>query len=308
VIAFTLAVGIGVLPVSVVAQVPRPLFRSGIELVALSVTVVDSRQQFVTDLNREDFEVLEDGATRELTFFGGATVPLDVIVLLDISSSMQFTFDVVANAAVGFVRTLRPGDRAAVLGFGSRVAMLQGFTRDAALLEGALRGAKTYGRTALHDALYIAAHELAGERQRYRQFRRQALVVLSDGYDTSSLVNGDEALDAMRRSGVVVFTISPVARREWGQLPLNQVREVVQGTYALRTLANETGGRAFSLEDLTQLSKVYADIAAEIQHQYTLAFEPRPHDRGPRFRRLLVRVRSRADVIVRTRQGYSSSR
>lgn len=256
---FALAIVLSVVPVSVVTQAPRPNFRSGVELVALSVTVVDSQQQFITDLNRDDFEVLDDGVARELTFFGGATVPLDLLVLLDTSSSMQFTFNLIADAAVGFVDTLRAGDRAAILGFGSRVAMLERFTDDTAALERAIRGAKTDGRTALHDALYIAAHELVRERQTYRQFRRQALVVLSDGYDTSSLANIDEALDAVRRSAVVMFTIAPLPLRERGQLPRSQLRETAQGMYTLRTLANETGGRAFSLEDLADLSRVYRD-------------------------------------------------
>jgi Ca-activated chloride channel family protein len=287
---------------------PRtPVFRSGVELVALSVSVVDRDQQFLNDLGRADFEVFENGVRRELTFFGAPTTPVDVVLLLDVSSSMIGKFDVVSNAAAGFVRTLRSRDRAAVIGFGTQVVMLQPFTSETALLDAAVRRPVPAGKTALYDALYIAANELLRERRMYQEIRRQALVILSDGRDTSSLANGDEALDAVGRAGIVVFTISPEARLLWGRLPLDQGREAAEAAFTLTTLARDSGGRAFFLEELDRLGAVYADVATEIQHQYTIGFEPDNERVGERVRQLLVRVVSRRDALVRTRHSYDPS-
>jgi Ca-activated chloride channel family protein len=301
-----IVLALATVPASTLSQTPT--FRSGVEIVALSDSVVDTDQQFVNDLGQQDFEVFENGVRRKLTFFGAAGVPVDVVLLLDTSSSMVGQLDIVANAAVGFVRTLRPRDRAAVIGFGTRVAMLQSFSADKARLEAAVRQPTPNGKTALYDALYIAANELRQQRGAYREIRRQALVILSDGEDTSSLANSDEALDAIRRAGVVVFAISPRARLAFGRLPLSQGRAASEASFTLRELARDTGGRAFFLEELTHLAGVYADIATEIQHQYTIGFEPDDRRWGKKLRQLLVRVVSRADATVRTRRGYDPAK
>lgn len=292
---------------SVSTQPRTPVFRSTVEVVALSVSVLDREHQFVNDLGRADFEVFDNGVRRELTFFGAPTTPVDVILLLDVSSSMNGTFDLVSNAAAGFIRTLRPGDRAAVIGLGTHVAILQPFTSETTLLDAAVRRPVPTGKTALHDAVYIAANEFLRERRMYREIRRQALVLLSDGRDTSSLANGDEALNAIRRASVVVFTISPEPRLLWGRMPFNHGQEAAEAAFTLTTLARETGGRAFFLEELDQLATVYTDIATEIHHQYTIGFEPGVARTGNKFRQLLVRVVSRPQAIVRTRRGYDPS-
>ena len=289
-------------------QGTTPTYRSGVEIVALSVSVVDARRQFVTDLEPRDFEVLENGIRRELAFFGAAAVPVDVMLLLDTSSSMDAQLAIVADAAAGFIRTLRPRDRAAVVGFTTRVTMLQPFTSDVALLEAAVRRPVTSGKTAFYDALYIAANTLLRERRNYLEIRRQALVILSDGRDTASLASSEEATAAVRRTAAMVFAISPERRFEFGQRPWNQTREGAEAMFTLTSLANETGGRAFFLEELQRLAAVYNDIATELRHQYTIGFEPDDSGSARTFRRLLVRVVSRADATVRARRGYTPSR
>jgi VWFA-related protein len=292
----------------VAAQQTRPTFRSRVDLVALSVSVVDARQRFVTDLQSRDFEVFENGVRRDVTLFGAAGVPADILLLLDISSSMQSSRAIVAEAAAGFIHTLRPRDRAAVVGFARHVDTLQPFTSDTALLESAVRRPTPTGKTALYDALYIAANEFVRQRQTYQEIRRQALVVFSDGHDTSSLANGDEAINAIHRTGVVVFAISPEARAEHGRLPTRYGRAAAEAAYTLTTLARDSGGRAFFLKGLDRLPDVYADISTEIQNQYTIGFEPDDRRWGNRFRQLVVRVAARADTVVRTRYGYDPAK
>ena len=103
----------------------RPALRSAVELVALNVTVLDEHKRFVRDLGPEHFLVYENGIRQELAFFGLADVPVDLALLLDLSASMGTQMDVVRTAAIGFVRTLRPNDRAMLVGFADHVGQLE---------------------------------------------------------------------------------------------------------------------------------------------------------------------------------------
>src|SRR5262245_30844356 len=136
------------------AQVP--VFRSNASLVALNVTVMDAAKHYVTGLSSGDFAVYEDGVQQQVGFFESSQVPVDLILLLDCSSSMLEKMDTVHQAAIGFLQTLRSGDRGAVVTFADSVNVAQGLTSDRALLEAAVRNTKAYGSTALNNALYIA--------------------------------------------------------------------------------------------------------------------------------------------------------
>lgn len=193
-------------------QSPPPTFRSRVELVALNVGVVDPQHRFIGGLRVEDFSVYEDGLERDVTFFGAAAVPVDVDLLLDVSGSMRERIGVIAEAAIGFVRTLRPSDRAVVTGFADRMEVLQSLTSDPRRLEQAVRRTTPRGRTALYDTLYIIAREIARQRTPSDPIRRHALVVLTDGDDTSSVVDREDALAAVRQAGATVYTISPHRR------------------------------------------------------------------------------------------------
>jgi Ca-activated chloride channel family protein len=133
-------------------------------------------------------------------------------------------------------------------------------------------------------------------------------VVLTDGRDTASLIDEEEALAAVRRAGITVYAISPAPRTVLPVQGAMDHRLRTEAAFLLTTLSEDTGGRAFFLEDLSRLADVYADIAAEIQHQYTLAFEVDKSGWGTKFRNLLVRVISRPDAVVRTRRGYLATR
>jgi Ca-activated chloride channel homolog len=144
------------------AQVPpaeQPVFRSATNLVPLTVTVTDRNNQFVKGLTAADFAVFEDGVPQQLQFFESSSVPLDLIILLDSSSSMSDKMDIVHEAAVGFVKTLRGMDRGAVVTFADGVDIVHKLTSDHAALEQAIRRTTARGATSLHNALYIALKE-----------------------------------------------------------------------------------------------------------------------------------------------------
>ena len=147
---------------------------------------------------------------QKLVFFGQGDVPVALALLLDSSASMEAMLATAQEAAIGFIRQLRPADLASVIDFDSRVQTLHDFSGDPFLLEAAIRRTKAGGATALYNAMYIALKELS----RFRidasddaTTRRKAMVVLSDGEDTSSLISFDEVLEVASRSDTVVYPI-----------------------------------------------------------------------------------------------------
>jgi Ca-activated chloride channel family protein len=285
------------------AQPQRPAFRAGVDLVSLSVTVVDSEQRYVTDLHRDDFEVFENGVRQRLTFFGQTDVPLALALLLDTSASMEGALATAQEAAIGFVRQLEARDLATVIDFDSRVSILQEFTNNYAELEGAIRRTSAGGSTALYNAVYIALKTLNTMRlpEEEGALRRRAIILLSDGEDTASLVGFDEVLDLASRSDIVIYAIGlggrePMARGSFQDAP-----------FILRQLAQHTGGRAFFPLRAIDLAEVYGDIRRELSSQYSLAYQSSNPQGDGEFRRVAVRV-NRAGTSVRTRPGYYAPR
>jgi len=285
------------------AQGQRPAFRAGVDLVSVNVTVTDKDLRYVPDLERDDFMVLENGVPQNLTFFGRTDVPLEMALLIDTSASMERAMTTAQEAAIGFLQQLRPSDLATVVDFDSTVRTLQSLTRDGSALEGAIRQTSAGGATALFNAVYITLKELNKRpRNEQRSPRRLAMIVLSDGDDTASVVSFDDVLELASRSDTVIYTIGlgtrdPVERRMGNQ----------DGEFVLKRLAQQTGGRAFFPQEPKDLAAVYGEIKAELAYQYSLAYESTNAIRDGNFRQIAVRV-NRSGVVVRTRPGYFASR
>jgi Ca-activated chloride channel homolog len=278
-------------------QQPRPSFRSGVDIVSLNVSVTDGTRNFVTDLNREEFVVFEDGVKQDLTFFTKAQLPIAMSLLIDTSASMEDKLAVAQEAAIGFAKRMKPEDMAQVIDFDSRVTILQQFTNDKAQLESAIRQTVPNGSTSLHNAIYISIKELKKVRAKgLDEVRRQAIVVLSDGEDTSSLVPFEEVLELAKRSEVVIYTIA-IRGRDFGTRGFNEAE------FVLRQFAQETGGRAFFPNAATELPNIYSLIADELAAQYGMAYSSRNPKRDGQWRRIVVRT-TRPDMVARTKQGY----
>ena len=284
------------------------VFKSGVELVALNVTVTDAARKYVTGLGQADFAVFEDGVQQQLTFFAADAAPIDLAILIDTSSSMQDKMDDVHQAAIGFARTLRPADRGAVVGFDTGVRVLQGFTANPDEIEAAIRAARANGGTALHNALYISLKEFAKLGRENQDVRRQAIVVLSDGEDTASLLSFDDVLQLAKQSGVSIYTITMKSKYTAAALSRGPRRYFSQSEYSMKSLAQETGAQAFFPLEVRDLSSVYASIANELAHQYALAYAPKNGRRDGSFRRVVVTVPTRPDARPRTRLGYLAQR
>ena len=218
-----------------------PSFRAGVELVSLNVTVTEGAR-YVTDLTQDDFSVFEDGVKQDVTFFNATHLPIALALLLDTSASMDTKLPTAQEAAIGFAKRLRPQDLAEVIDFDSRVVVLQNFTNSASELEQAIRRTSAGGSTSMYNAVYIALKDLKKVMARnVEEIRRQAIVVLSDGEDTSSLLPFEEVLDLAKRSETAIYTIG---LRE-NDSTSSGSRLFREAEFVLRQLSQETGGRAF---------------------------------------------------------------
>lgn len=276
----------------------RPSFRAGVDLVSLNVTVSDGSGHYVLDLSQKDFQVFEDGAAQDVTFFSRTNLPIALSILLDTSASMEDKIDKAQEAATGFAARLRPQDLAQIIDFDSRVTVAQGFTSVIPDLEAAIRKTTAGGSTSLHNAVYIALKELKKIQARGSdEIRRQAIVVLSDGEDTSSLVSFDEVLELAKRSETAIYAIGLRGRE------IDRQRGFNEADFVLRQLAQETGGRVFFPKEVSELANVYGQIAEELSSQYTLGYTSRNPKRDGAWRRLVVRALV-PNATARTKLGY----
>jgi Ca-activated chloride channel family protein len=279
---------------------PRPpVFGTGIEVINLNVSVTDVRGRYVTDLTKNDFAVFEDGVRQELSIFNHEDIPISLVLMLDTSASMDEKLPTARAAAIRFVGTLRPQDNAQVMQFNDRTTILQDFVADHGALDTAIGRTEASGPTALHNALYVALKEL--EKQKNQgELRRRAIVLLSDGEDTASLVSDDQVLDLARKTEINIYAISLRPRR----MPDRNQVKFSQAAHLLTALTQDTGGQVHFPNSLSELDAVYDRIAEELRTQYSLGYVSNNGRRDGKWRRIVVRVPTREDIQVRHKLGY----
>ena len=308
--AAVVAVGLaGILVITAAAQTPQtppqtPSFRTAIDVVSLNVTVAQAgpgNARYVTDLDQSEFEVYEDGARQDISVFNKSNSPIALSLLMDSSASMEAKLTTAQEAAIGFARKLRAQDLAEVIDFDSGAQIRQAFTNDVPSLERAIRQTSAGGPTAMYQALYIAMNEFKKLKRTDTSEtpRRQAVILLSDGQDTSSMFSFDDILDHVKRSETVaVYTIGLRTADEPTSRGFNGA------DFELRELARHTGGQAFFPKNLSDLSSVYGEIADELSSQYTLGYTSKNQRRDGKWRSIVVRVTRPNVNQPRTKQGY----
>jgi Ca-activated chloride channel family protein len=278
---------------------PRPpVFGTGIEVINLNVSITDARGRYVTDLTKNDFAVFEDGVRQELSIFNHEDIPISLVLMIDTSASMDEKLPTARAAAIRFVGTLRPQDNAQIMQFNDRTTILQDFVADHDALDSAISRTEAAGPTALHNALYVALKEL--EKQKTQALRRRAIVLLSDGEDTASLVSDDQVLDLARKTEINIYAISLRPRRMQDR---NAVK-FSQAAHLLTALTQDTGGQVHFPNSLSELDAVYDRIAEELRTQYSLGYVSNNGRRDGKWRRIVVRVPTREELQVRHKLGY----
>lgn len=295
------------------AQPPqRPTFRASVDLVTVAAVARDRKGRFVRGLTKEDFTVLEAGRQRPIVeFHAEENAPVDVALLFDVSGSMRVASKIedARQAARHLLSALRlEGDRtdeAAVFSFDIGLQSLQAFTTDPGAIEQALSRVRPYGQTSIYDAVAETASQVA-ESKGGRLAQRRAVVVLTDGVDTSSLLSPQRVAEIASGIDVPVYVLVVLSPLDHPGEPdgVKTQGNATTDSGELRELAHHTGGELFLVSAPAHASIAARQIIDELRHQYVLAFDATP---GGGWKPLDVKVRRR-DVTVRARTGYSGGR
>ena len=267
----------------------------GVNLVNLLFSVTDDKGRFVAGLGPGDFIVEEDGELQEIQHFARENeLPLTMALLVDTSPSVRPVFDEERRTAVSFLESiLRAQDLALVIGFDRTVTLIQDFTEVSSDLGESIFSLEIGSGTSVYDAVYLASEEKLRP-----EAGRKAIILISDGEDTTSRVERTEALIAAHQSNAVIYSISnsPPRRGFFGGR-----RSGNMGT--LKTLSEETGGTVFVLDNKSDFEYIFAQIAAELRTQYSLGYVSSNSEQDGKFRRITITPRNKK-LKVRTRRGY----
>jgi Ca-activated chloride channel family protein len=285
-------------------------------LVTVPVRVSDRAGRFLTDLRREQFHVYEDGVEQEISFFETADHPFAVALLLDMSDSARLKRVEIQAAARAFVDQLRTGDRVLLAAFDKNVSVLADATSDRGVLYEAISRARSGGGTSFYDAI----GEVVGSRLS-RVAGRKAVVILTDGVDTSSRANEAAALLEAESANALVYAVQydTIDDASTAQLdPLSRGQAVVdlitpkgerlsaaykRAGLFMRLLADRTGGRFYRADTPKSLAESFARVAAELRQQYSLGYYPKNRAGEGRRRKLKVTVDA-AGARVHARAAY----
>lgn len=289
--------------------------------VLLPVTVRDGNGALVSNLQLKDFRVFEDGQLQTLSDLSLRQVPVDVVLMVDASSSVSENLDDFRRAAEGFATHLTADDRISLIQFDDRVLLLQDWTKSVAQLRRALRRVAPGMFTRFHDAMLLASRD-----QLPRGNARHAIIVLTDGIDSGRGTSFENALRAALQSQTTIYVISnteierakkqseltaalsgSTASIKFNELRITDLRmgleALQQSETHLEQLTSATGGRLYRPGSFSDLESVYREVADELRHQYALYYSPINKAKDSRFRQVKVET-SNPDHKVSARIGY----
>jgi len=308
------------------------------DLVSFTASVIGPNGESLTNLKVENFIVYENGERQQISHFATVDAPVDIALIIDSSGSMQGQLETVRRAALNFIERMRPQDRFAVVEFSRDVNLLTDFTKERKKGKDVVNRIRGGSATSFYDALYVVADELLGKLQ-----GRKAMIVLSDGVDSSSFYDSQQASSLLERSGASVyfievdteeytvdglrrgkFTLSPEQMERYrrafrpNDLPIryrnplfftpDEIEEIARGLYRiarrdLRQLAERTGGRVYPMKRFSDLNEIYAKIAAELGTLYSIGYYPTNRKHDGQWRSIRVEV-TIAGAQVNARSGY----
>ncbi len=290
------------------------ILRVETRLVTVPVSVRDKSDRFIPSLTRENFRLTEDGIEQEITFFEGNDAPFTVVLLLDISDSTKADFANIQQSAVAFLDQLRPRDKIVLIAFNKYVYQRTEPTGDRELLKKEISEMQQGGGTSIYDALELTCEKLAVIPG------RKAVVLFSDGVDTTSRATYEATLKQARELDALIYTIQyetlraatkDTQAKNPNDSPLRIVTakgEDLKTAYAratvyLKFLADSSSGRYFLADSPEKLSKTFQSIADELRQQYSLGFYPANDFADGKARKIKVTVNA-PNAVVKARKSY----
>jgi Ca-activated chloride channel homolog len=271
----------------------QPTFRSGSRVVPAFVTVTDSNNRLITDLARDEFEVLDNGRPQDITIFDNEVRPFTVVVMLDTSVSMTDRLKDLYAGAEQFLLRLMPHDKGTVGAFNDKIEFASDFTSDRNSLVSSLKHLDFGNETRLYDALHASLDRLE------KVDGRKVILLFTDGADFGSRLGSGKALDRAREHEIMIYGIGLETEFFNGQMVVRSRPDSI-----LNRFANETGGGYFDLKKGADLNSSFTRIAQELRSQYLLGFSPATLD--GKVHRLEVRVK-RPGLKTRSRRSYVAS-
>jgi Ca-activated chloride channel family protein len=260
-----------------IAEEPETTFKVDVKLVNVFVTVTDARGAPVTNLQKENFLLKENGQEQKVAIFSKeSALPLSIVLAVDTSLSTRKDLPLELTSARKFAHAIvRPQDALAVYKFSEEVSLMVPFTSDLKKIDAGIDKVRNGAATALYDAVYLGSHALS------RRQGRKVMVVITDGGDTMSQVDYKEALRAAQEAEAIIYSIIVVpieasAGRDTG------------GEHALIQISSDTGGKYYYAKSLEQLDDAFQKISEELRTQYLLAYYPSEHSSGSEYRQLRV--------------------
>ena len=294
---------------------PDEVVRVDTNLVNLHVRVVDRANRPVNDVRQDEFRVFEDGVPQTIAFFTKEEVPISYGLVIDNSASLRGQIDKVIEAGKTIINSNKPGDETFLVRFVSsdQIETVRDFTSDKNALMDAMDELYVEGgQTAIIDAVYLSAERVA----RYKKGdplndrRRRALILVTDGEDRASYYKQDELFAHLREDDVQIFVIGFVNELE-NDRGLIRKSKREQAVNLLNRLAQDTGGRAFFPQSLSELPNIANEITRDLRTQYVIGYAPTNKARDGSYRSVRVTVASaggRDKRIAITRPGYTAPR
>jgi VWFA-related protein len=275
-----------------------PRFNAGATLVLIPASVTDPLNRFVLGLHKQDFHIFEDGVEQTIAHFSGEDAPLSLGLVFDSSGSMDDKLRISRLAAQQFLKTMNAQDEAFLIDFSSSAKVEVGFTAHVEELQDKLAAMQPGGLTAMLDAAQMALHEMKKATN-----PRKAILIVSDGGDNNSKYSASEIESLVREADVQIYAMGVFEP----SILTGMSKEEVSGPRLLAELAEQTGGRAFSASDPTDLPSVAARIGIELRNQYVLAYSPKNAAKDGKYRKVEVKVTGQPgmpDLKVHWRLGY----
>jgi Ca-activated chloride channel family protein len=254
-----------------------------VELALVNVTVTDPYNRLVTGLEPENFRVFEDNVEQEIVSFSSEDVPISIGVILDLSGSMANKLGKAKQAALQFLKTANPQDEFFLVGFNEHAELLAPFTNNIEDLEAKMLTVSAKGKTALLDAIFLGLTQMRNAAN-----GKRALLIISDGGDNNSRYNEKDIKRLVREADTQLYSVGIFEPFEYR----SRTPEELKGPTLLNEMAELTGGRSFSVENLNELPDIATKIGAELRNQYVVGYHPSHRAHDARWRKIKIKLRA----------------